>query len=102
VCEPHTQQRPCKRSYPLLTCALLGGSKTTVQLTGPIWQLIGSKEQDAHRTNLYQLIIVSSTAPLQPLLKKPLMPCQPNTRTILASIASMMMIQKNWNSSVIS
>ena len=29
--------------------ALLGGLKTTVQPTGPIWQLIGSKEQDAQR-----------------------------------------------------
>jgi len=36
--------------YPLPICAaLLGGSKTTVQPTGPIWQLIGSKEQDAQR-----------------------------------------------------
>jgi hypothetical protein len=26
-----------------------GASKTTVQPTGPIWQLIGSKEQDVQR-----------------------------------------------------
>jgi hypothetical protein len=30
------------------------------------------------------------------------MPCQQNTRTILASIVSMMMIQKNYNSFAIS
>jgi hypothetical protein len=33
---------------------LLGGSKTSVQFIGAIWQLIGSKEQDDQRTIQYQ------------------------------------------------
>ena len=38
----------------LPTCALLGGSKTTVQLIGTIQQPIGSSQQDSQRSISYQ------------------------------------------------